>query len=107
MGFIFSLLVAIVFIIVIILSLGTYFLSRLLGGFDNLCRLVARMMGRGRDGQRTYSSSSDRQSSRAYQKNERASTSNTDTSSSDSVSYTATKVFADGEGTYIDYEEVR
>ncbi len=107
MGFIFSLLVAIVFIIVIILSLGTYLLSRLLGGFDNLCRLVARMMGRGRDGQRTCSSSSDSQSSHAYQRNERASTSNTDTSSSDTVSHTATKVFADGEGTYIDYEEVR
>ena len=107
MGFIFSLLVAIVFIIVIILSLGTYLLSRLLGGFATLCRLVARLMGRGRDGQRTYSSSSARQSSRAYQGNERASASNTDTSSSDTVSHTATKVFADGEGTYIDYEEVR
>ena len=107
MGFILSLFFAFIIIIFVILGIGAYLLSRILGGFDNLVRLVRRMLGLGRKSQQS-SSTSGSQSSRHTQGGRETRTSDSDsTYSSDNVSHTNTKIFGANEGTYIDFEEVK
>lgn len=106
MGFILSLFFAFIIIIFVILGIGAYLLSRILGGFDNLVRLVRRMLGLGSKGQQS-SSTSGSQSSRHTQGGRGTRTSDSDsTSSSDNVSHTNTKIFGANEGTYVDFEEI-
>ena len=103
MGFILSLFFAFIIIIFVILSIGAYLLSRILGGFDNLVR---RMLGLGSKSQQS-SSTSGSQSSRHTQGGRGTRTSDSDsTSSSDNVSHTNTKIFGANEGTYVDFEEI-
>lgn len=107
MGFILSLFFAFIIIFFVILGIGAYLLSRILGGFDNLVRLVKRMLGVGSKSQQsssTYSTQSSGHSQGGRQ--ERASDSDS-SSSSDNVSHTNTKIFGANEGTYIDFEEVK
>ena len=107
MGFILSLFFAFIIIIFVILGIGAYLLSRILGGFDNLVRLVRRMLGLGSKGQQSSSSSGAQSSRHSQGGRQTRATESDDTSSSDNVSHTNTKIFGANEGMYIDFEEVK
>ena len=107
MGFILSLFFAFIIIFFVILGIGAYLLSRILGGFDNLVRLVRRMLGLGSKSQQSSSSSGAQSSRHSQGGRQTRATESDDTSSSDNVSHTNTKIFGANEGTYIDFEEVK
>ena len=93
------LLIAVFVVIFILLSLGTYILSTLLGGFMNLKNFICRLMGwniNGKTQTNTANSSFDKTSSHA---------SSTDTKNNRRPSQG--KMFDQDEGTYIDFEEVK
>ena len=106
MGFILSLFFAFIIIIFVILGIGAYLLSRILGGFDNLVRLVRRMLGLGSKCQQSSSSSGAQSSRHSQGGRQTRATESDDTSSSDNVSHTNTKIFGANEGTYVDFEEI-
>lgn len=106
MGFILSLFFAFIIIIFVILGIGAYLLSRILGGFDNLVRLVRRMLGLGSKSQQSSSSSGAQSSRHSQGGRQTRATESDDTSSSDNVSHTNTKIFGANEGTYVDFEEI-
>lgn len=107
MGFILSLFFAFIIIIFVILGIGAYLLSCILGGFDNLVRLVRRMLGLGSKSQQSSSTSGSQSSRHSQGGRQTRATESDDTSSSDNVSHTNTKIFGANEGTYIDFEEVK
>ena len=106
MGFILSLFFAFIIIIFVILGIGAYLLSRILGGFDNLVRLVRRMLGLGSKSQQSSSTSGSQSSRHTQGGRQTRATESDDTSSSDNVSHTNTKIFGANEGTYVDFEEI-
>lgn len=93
-------LLTIVFVVIIILlSLGTYVLSALFGGFVNLKNVVCRLFGWDSGGQQTHSA----QSSSSNKTSSRTSSDKGKSKSPPSEG----KVFNQDEGTYIDFEEVK
>lgn len=82
--------------VIVLLSIGTYILSALFGGFMNLRNFVCRIMGLGKQTNSAKSSANtSSQSSSGY------------TKSSGQSSASQSKMFGQDEGTYIDFEEVK
>lgn len=100
MASILLILLIIIFVIIItLLSLGTYILSALFGGFMNFKKIVYGLMGwNSGNTQTTSAKSSNKASSKTY--------SNYNKSQSKSTSSQG-KMFDKDEGTYIDFEDVK
>ena len=94
----FILLIFIFVVLILLLSFGTYVLSRLFGGFINLKNFVCRLMG-----WNTGKASSSQSSSKKTQ----SKTSSAYTKSQEQSSAPQGKMFDKDEGTYIDFEEVK
>jgi len=88
------------FFVLLLIIGGFFLLSRLVGGFGNL-KAIYRLFAGKRNGTRTRQSaksSSAGSSSHTYTKRKK---------SSSNTSPTDEKMFADNEGTYVDFEEVK
>ncbi|MCH5176359.1 MAG: DUF4834 family protein [Prevotellaceae bacterium] len=89
----FILLIFVFVIIIVLLSLSTYILSALFGGFMNLKNIFYRVMGWNSDNAQTTSAKS--------------TSSQTASHTSSNNTKGQNKIFDHGEGTYIDFEEVK
>lgn len=90
-----------IFVIVLVLMLiGLYLMSKMVGGFGNLRALYRLFTGRGRQGARQQSakSSSSGKSSRTY---------NNKSTPHESKAQADGKMFGQNEGTYVEFEEVK
>ena len=95
-------ILAIFFIaVIILLSLGTYVLSALFGGFMNLKNFVCRLLG--------WGSSNNAQANSSQSSSSRTSSKATSGSAKSKKHSSASqeKMFGQDEGTYIDFEEVK
>ena len=90
------LLVFIFVVIIILLSIGTYILSALFGGFMNLKNFVWRIMGWNTGKKQTRADKTASGASRS-----------SNTKANPQQSAPQSKVFTQEEGTYIDFEEVK
>lgn len=98
MSVIFLVIFVLFLVLIGILSIGIYLLSALLGGFANLKALFYKLTGWGRgktQQSNTQSSSTSSASSSSAKKNASQNSSSDD------------KKFAQSEGTYIDFEEIK
>lgn len=99
-----TLLAIIVFfllIVLVVIGIGVYILSKFLGGFGNVKKLFMKLTGWGRKAK----VSSDTKEGRT--KSQSSNSSSSSSGSASSSSSTGGKIFNSNEGTYVDFEEIK
>lgn len=91
-------LFTILFILLVLVLIGFYLMSRLVGGFGNLKALYRFFTGKGGRATRQSSAKSSDKSSRTYHEK---------TEAAGGKAHTGDKMFGQNEGTYVEYEEVK
>lgn len=98
-------IIAIVLLIVLaVIGIGVYILSKLLGGFGNVRKIFMKLTGWGN---KARVSSDTKEGRTKKQSSNSSSSSSGSASSSSSASSTGGKIFNSNEGTYVDFEEIK
>ena len=97
-------IIAIVLLIVLaVIGIGVYILSKLLGGFGNVRKLFMKLSGWGNKAR----VSSDTKEGRTKKQSSNSSSFGSAGSSGSSSSSNGGKIFNSNEGTYVDFEEIK
>lgn len=107
MDVLFGIIVFFLIVVLSIIGIGVYLLSKLVGGFGNLKRIVKGLFSFNKARKEAKKSKGD--SSKAYSSNRGSSSSSSSSSGGSSSQKTASggKIFDSSEGEYVDFEEIK